>query len=81
MQMLGLSDTLDSRNLVCRMHHGEREARVHTLSVHVHRAGSALPVIAALLRAGQVQVLPQTIQQRRPRIDAKDATLPVHPQG
>jgi hypothetical protein len=78
MQMFRLSDALDGRDLVYGVHHGKREARIHALPIHMHRAGSALPVIAALLRAGQVQVLSQTIQQRGPRIDAKDAALPVH---
>jgi hypothetical protein len=80
MQMLRLADALDGRDLISGVHHGKREARIYALPVHMHRAGSALTVIASLLRAGQVQVLPQAIQQRGPRIEAKDATLPVHPQ-
>jgi hypothetical protein len=51
------------------------------LAVHMHRAGSALPMIAALLRAGQVQVFSQTIQQCGPGIELKDMTLPIHSEG
>ena len=81
MQMIRLADALDGRDLIRRVHHGKRQARVHALAVHMHRAGAALAVIAALLGAGQVQVFAQAIEQRGPRIDAQRIALAVYLQG
>jgi hypothetical protein len=41
----------------------ERQARHHTLAVDQHRAGAAGALVAALLRAGQAQVVTQGVQQ------------------
>ena len=49
------------------MHDGEREAGIDPAAVHQHRAGAALAVIAALLGAGQIEMVPQRVQQSRPR--------------
>ena len=76
--MFRLSDALDGGDLVCGMHRGKRKARIHALAIHMHGAGSALAVIAALLRARKVQVFPQAVQQRGPRIDSKHAIFAVH---
>jgi hypothetical protein len=43
-------------------------------------AGTALPVVAALLGAGETEPLAQRIQHRG-RIDNKRMFCPVHPQG
>ncbi len=81
MQVFGLPNPFDRRDLVPFVHHRERQAAVHAPPVHVHRAGAALPVVAALLRARQVDPLPQRIQQRGPRIQpAQHIVLPVHAQ-
>ena len=39
-------------------------------AVDQHRAGAALAVIAALLGAGQVEMVAQRVEQGRPRRDA-----------
>src|SRR5258708_5668052 len=46
----------------------------------MHRAGAALTVIAAFLRAGEGDGLANTIQQRRARIDSKVMVFTVDPQ-
>ena len=45
------------------------EARQHAPTVDQHRAGAALSMVAALLGAGQPQVLAQCIEQSRARIE------------
>jgi hypothetical protein len=45
--------TLDGRDLIAGMHHGKRQAAVDPLSIDDYRASAALPLVAALLRAGQ----------------------------
>jgi len=44
-------------------------------------AGSTLPVVAALLGAGEAEPLAQRIQQRRARINGQLVGRSVHPQG
>src|SRR5207247_7828488 len=61
--------TLDGRDLVARMHRGERQAAVDALSIDDHRAGAALSLVAALLRTGQPEMLAQRIEQRYARIE------------
>ena len=51
------------------LHDGERQARIDPPAVDQHRAGAALAVIAALLRAGQVEMVAQRVEQGRPRRD------------
>ena len=59
----------------------QREAGQHLAAAELHGAGTALAVVAALLGTGQLQVLAQGIEQRRPRIqfhlvsDTVDANL------
>ena len=61
---LALGQTLNRRDLSPLDESRERQARFHAFAVHQHRAGAALPKAAALLRAGEVQVLAQSIEQR-----------------
>src|SRR5205823_2020211 len=46
----------------------------------MHRAGAALPVIAALLGSGESNGLTDAIKERRPRVNAKLAVLTVNAQ-
>lgn len=62
------------------MHHGEAQTRTDSASINVNRAGPALPVVAALLGAGQGDGLTNAIQQCRPRVNAKLRLLAVDPQ-
>ena len=55
----------------------QREAGVRAPAVEQDRARAALPVVAALLGAGQVEVLAQQVEQRRPRVDRQAPLAPV----
>src|SRR5262249_47242582 len=59
--------TFDRGHAGAILHDGEREARHNTPAVEQHRAGAALAVVATLLRAGQIEVLAQCIEQGGPR--------------
>ncbi len=72
---------LDGDDLGVLVRDGEGQAAIHAPAVEQDGAGSALPVVAALLGAGEAEPLAQRIQQRRPRIDNKRMCCPVHPQG
>ncbi len=55
--------------LVALVHHRERQARIDAPAVDDHRAGAALAVVAALLGAGEMQMLAQRVEQRGARIE------------
>jgi hypothetical protein len=61
----GRAQAFDGGDLGALVHDGQRQAGVDALAVHQHGAGAALPVVAALLGAGQVQVLAQGVEQAR----------------
>src|SRR5262249_49152690 len=48
---------------------GEHGAGLHRLAVEVHRAGAAMAGLAADMRAGQVELLAQEMDQQRARFD------------
>src|ERR1051325_2749486 len=52
-------------------HHGEGEAGVDAPAVDEHRAGAARALVAPFLRAGEVEVLAQRVEERRARIEAE----------
>ena len=60
------------------MHDRERQARIDAPAVDDHRAGAALAVIAALLGAGEMQVLAQRVEQGGARVERELAGLAVH---
>jgi hypothetical protein len=62
MKGAGQAKTFDRHDVVILVHHGERQTRVDAPSVDQHGAGTALPVVAALLGARQVEMLAQGIQ-------------------
>ena len=59
----------------------EREAGVGAAAVEQDRAGAALAVVAALLRAGQPEVLAQEVEQRGADVDVEAVLLAVDPEG
>ena len=69
MELLALGQAFDGRDLTTFDKSGERKARLHALAVHQHGAGAALAKATALLRAREMQVLAQGIEQRRARIE------------
>ena len=71
------AQAFDRHDLVALVHDGERQARVDAPAVDQHGAGAALPVVAALLGAGQVQMLAQRVEQRRPRVQLEGRTRPL----
>ena len=64
-------EAFDGRDLRAVLHDGEREAGIDAPAVDQHRAGAALAVVAALLGAGEVEMLAQRVEQRRPGRDAQ----------
>ena len=78
MHFLRLTEALDRCDLIALVQSGEGETRKLTPSIDVHRARAALAVIASLLRSGQMQVLAETIEQRRARIDSQIVFLAIH---
>ena len=68
-ELVALGQAFDRRDLAAFHQGGERQAGLHALAVHQHRAGAALAEAAALLRAGQMQVLAQGVEQRGARIE------------
>ena len=61
------------------VHERKTQTRVDALAVHVDRAGAALPVIAPLLRAGQVHRLAQRVEKRGARVDPDAVRRAVDP--
>ena len=76
MQMLRRAQPFDGGDAVALVHHRERQAGIDPPPVDHHRAGAALAVIAALLGAGEMQVLAQRVEQRGPRVEFERVALP-----
>ena len=76
MQVVRRAQALDGGDLVALVHHRERQAGVDPPAVDDHRAGAALAVVAALLGAGEMQVLAQRIEQRGAGVDLQRTDWP-----
>src|SRR5207244_8421356 len=57
----------DGRHIGAVLHNGECETGIDPPPVQQHGARAALAMIAALLRAGQVEMVAQRIEQGGPR--------------
>ncbi len=77
MQGTRRAQAFDRHDLVVLVHDGEGQARVDAPAVDQHGTGAALPVVAALLGAGQVQVLAQRVEQRGADIQLEVAGMAV----
>ena len=55
----------------------ERQAAVRAAAVEQHGAGAALAVVAALLGAGEAEVLAQRVEQRGAGVELERARLAV----
>ena len=64
-------EPLDRRDRLALLHHRERQAGQDATAVDVHGARAALPVIAALLGAGDAGVLAQCVEQRDARFEVE----------
>ena len=76
MQLLRRAQTLDGGDGVAFVHHGERQAGRDAPAADDHGAGAALALVAALLAAGEMQVLAQRVEQRGPRVEFELRGLP-----
>ena len=77
-QVVGRAQPLDGGDAVALVHDRQREARRDPPPVDDHGARAALALIAPLLGAGEVQVLAQRVEQRRPRVELELAGYAVH---
>ena len=66
---LDIEDLLVGPTAIAFVGERQAEAGIHALPVDVHRAGPALPVVAPLLRAGQVQRFAKCVEHRAAWID------------
>ena len=80
-QVVGRAQALDGGDLVALVHDREREAGGDPPAIHDHGAGAALALIAALLAAGQMQVLAQCVEQGGARIELELPACPVYVEG
>ncbi len=62
-------EAFDRADLLSVALHRERDARARRLTVDQHGAGTAYPMLAAQVRAGDAALLAQEISQVRPRLD------------
>ena len=69
MQRAVVRQAFDRGDLRAIVHDGERQARIDAPAVDQHGAGAALALIAALFRAGQVEMLAQQVEQCRAGIE------------
>ena len=81
MKISRLSQSLDGGNVIVLMHGRKAQAGVHTPTVDVDRAGSALAVVTALFCACQLRAFAQAIQQGRTGINLQGEQLAVYAQS
>src|SRR6476661_2981952 len=62
-ELIPLRQPLDRRDLLALDAGGERQARENAPPVDDHRAGSALPLVAPLFRAGEMEPFAQRVEQ------------------
>jgi hypothetical protein len=77
MELAIARQALDRRHLATLAADRERQAGQHASPVHPHRAGAARALITPLLRPGQIEVLPQGVEQAHPRLQVDHAPLTV----
>ena len=76
-QPVRAGQSLDGGDLGAVQRDGEREAAQRAAAVDQHGAGTALPVVAALLRSGQAQVLTQRVEQCGAGVQGQGSELAV----
>jgi hypothetical protein len=72
-----LSNAFNGRNIATFELDSKCKARQNPLAIHENSAGTACPLIAALLRTMQFEVVPQEVQQRRARVELDCCRLAV----
>jgi hypothetical protein len=63
MEAVVVPDPLDRRNMFSVCLHGEGQARYDAPAVDMNRASTALPVVAAFARSGQVEAFTQRVEE------------------
>jgi hypothetical protein len=80
MQISGLAEPLDRGDFLTLVHSGEAKTGINASPIDVDGARAALAMIASLLGSGQVQMVPETIEEAGPWIDSQGMFLPVYRQ-
>ena len=80
MQPAVRGQTFDGRHASAGALHRERQTREHGLAVDQHRARAALAELAAVLGAGELQILAEHLEQRLVAVDERIHALTVHEQ-
>ena len=78
MQVFGGAQAFNRRYPITLVHDSQRQTGVNSPAVDDHGAGPALAMIAAFLGAGQMQMIPQGIEERRSGVDLHALHRPVH---
>ena len=77
-QLLALGEPLDGGDLRAVRLHREQHAALHRLAVEVDRAGAAVAGVAADVRAGQVDVVADEVDEQAARVDLALVDDAVH---
>src|SRR5215472_15943038 len=77
MQSVSPHQSFDGGNLRAVLHHRESEAGINPTAANENRAGTALTVIATFLVPGEVEMMTQRIEQRRPRSHMQSSRNPI----
>jgi hypothetical protein len=78
MQSIAVRQSFDRHDAISIVHDGESQAGVHPPAVDQNSASSALAVVAAFLRAGQVQALAQCVEERDTRLEVERVPGSIH---
>src|SRR5688572_17427282 len=81
MEIIRRAKALDRRDRVAFVHHGKAKTGVDADAINEDCARAALPVIASLLGAGQMEVLTKGVEQGGTGIEIKLLACPVDIEG
>jgi hypothetical protein len=70
--------SFDRHDLVTVRLHREEEARSHRVAVEEHRAGTADPMLATDVGAGQPELVPEEVAEQEPGLDAPLVRGSIH---
>src|SRR2546428_558369 len=81
MKLGAAREPFDGRHVGVADRHRQREAREHRRAVDEHGARAALAELAAVLRAGEAELLTKDFEERVVRLRRDGARLAVHAEG
>jgi hypothetical protein len=81
MQLVLAREPLNRDDVIALDGHREQQTTVGAATIEEDGAGSALPVVAALLGPGEIEVFPQGVEQSRPVVDGETVGTAVDSQG